>query len=263
MDLGLKGKVAIVAASSRGLGFEIAKAFAEEGVRVSMCARNNSELLKSRDAIIKETGAEVLAFKCDLTVEAEIEKFVKETAEALGDINILINNAGGPPTGLFTELPLEEWTKAVKLNLMSTITLSKNVLPYMIKKRWGRIINSTSFSVKQPIEGLILSNSIRLAVIGFAKTLANEVGKYNITVNNICPGYFKTDRVIQLAKNKAAKLNTTVENIFKDWESQIPLGRLGNPREYAELIVFLASERASYITGATIQIDGGIIKSAL
>ncbi len=263
MNLGLKGKTAIVAASSKGLGFEIAKALAEEGVKVSICARNESELLKARETIVKETGSEVLAVKCDLTIQEDIKNLVEKTVETFGDVNILVNNSGGPPTGIFTELPLEEWLKAVKLNLISAITLSKHVLPYMIKNRWGRIINSTSFSVKQPIEGLILSNSIRLAVIGFAKTLANEVGKYNITVNNVCPGYFKTDRVIQLAKTKAEKQNTTIENIFKEWESQIPLGRLGNPREYAELILFLASERASYITGATIQIDGGIIKSPL
>ncbi|WEU40905.1 MAG: SDR family oxidoreductase [Candidatus Odinarchaeum yellowstonii] len=263
MDLGLKGKTAIVAASSKGLGFEIAKALAEEGVNVSICARNEGELIKARETIVAATGADVLAVKCDLTIQEDIKNLVDKTIEAFGDVHILVNNSGGPPTGFFTELPLDEWLKAVKLNLMSTVTLSKHVLPYMIKNRWGRIINSTSFSVKQPIEGLILSNSIRLAVIGFAKTLANEVGKYNITVNNVCPGYFKTDRVIQLAKNKAEKMNTTVENVFKEWESQIPLGRLGEPREYAELVVFLASERASYITGATIQIDGGIIKSSL
>lgn len=263
MDLGLKGKVAVVAASSKGLGFEIARELAAEGAKVSMCARNEKGLVRASEAIRRETGSEVFSLKCDVSQPHMVEEFIRKTAESLGDINILVNNAGGPPTGQFTEIPLAEWDNAVRLNLMSAVYLSKAAIPYMIKNRWGRIINSTSFSVKQPIEGLILSNSIRLAVIGFAKTLANEVGKYNITVNNVCPGYFKTERVEQLAKNRASKSGQPLEKVYGEWESQIPLGRLGLPKEYADLVVFLASERASYLTGATIQVDGGIIKSSL
>jgi 3-oxoacyl-[acyl-carrier protein] reductase len=263
MDLGLNGKIALIAASSKGLGYEIAKTLAQEGTKVSICARGKEALIEAKKSIEDETGQEVFAMVCDVTNENMVKDLVTKINESVGHVQILVNNSGGPPTGTFIDIAQNEWQNAIKLNLMSTIYLTRTVIHSMIKNNWGRIINLTSISVKQPIDGLILSNSVRLAVIGFAKTLSNEVAKYNVTVNNVCPGYMRTKRVEQLAKSRASSTNKKIDEIFEVWESQIPMGRLGHPKELANLVAFLASDKASYITGASIQVDGGMFKGSL
>lgn len=263
MDLGLKGKVALVAGGSQGLGKAVAKELSREGAMISICALDDEHLIPAADEIKSETGGEVLALPADLSEVESAREFVKKSLKHYSTIDILFNNAGGPPS-----LPLEEinddlWLFGFRLNLMSTIAMTTEVIPIMKKKKWGRIINSTSISVKQPIAGLILSNTIRSSVIGFAKTLSNELAQYNVTVNSVCPGYTLTDRVRNLSKVFAERENTTPEKIIERWESDISMGRLGTPEEFAALVTFLASDRASYITGTAIQIDGGWYKGVM
>jgi 3-oxoacyl-[acyl-carrier protein] reductase len=263
MDLGLKGKVALVAAGSRGLGKAVAVEMCREGARVAICARDNPGLPKAVEEISEATGGEVLGVPADLTDADQARDFVRKSAEHYGGVDILVNNAGGPPSKTFLEIDDDLWHSGVKLNLMSTIIMTREAVPSMMEKRWGRIINITSVSVKQPLDGLILSNTVRSGVIGLAKTLSNELASYNITVNNVCPGYTLTDRVRSLAQVTAEKEGTSPEAIIKRWESSIPMGRLGRPDEFAASVTFLASERASYITGASLQIDGGVYKGVM
>lgn len=263
MDLGLAGRVALVAAASKGLGRATAAELAAEGARVSICARNGDELRATRDAIASDTGAEVLAVAGDVSSPADVERIVRETVERFGPIDILVTNAGGPPSGEFESLSAEMWQRAVDLTLMSVINLTSLVLPGMKERGWGRIINVTSIAVKQPVAGLMLSNSLRAAVTGFARTLANEVAPYGVTVNNILPGYTRTERVEQLSAATASREGTSREAAMARWEAQIPMGRLGEPAEFGALAAFLASERASYITATSIPVDGGWIKALL
>ncbi|MFX0096813.1 MAG: SDR family oxidoreductase [Candidatus Hodarchaeota archaeon] len=263
MDLGLEGKVAIVAASSKGIGKAIALALAREGTKLAICARGEEALRATADEIIGKTGVEVLAIKADVTVEEDVQELVRSAAKKFGRIDILVSNSGGPPTGVFEDIPQETWEKAVDLNLMSTIYLCRAVIPYMKKQKWGRIINMTSVSVKQPINGLILSNAVRAGVVGLSKSLSNETAKDNILINVVGPGYTLTERVRELARSKAAKEGISEEEVYEAWEGRIPLGRLAQSEEIANLVVFLASEKASYITGTTIQVDGGLVKSLL
>lgn len=263
MDLGLKNKVAIVAASSKGLGRAVALELAAEGARVAMCSRNRDPIRQAADYVHAETGAEVYYEQVDVTRPDEIRTFVTNTANRFGDIHILVTNAGGPPAGLFVSLRPQDWMHGFHLNLMSVINLCAEVIPYMQRKRWGRIINITSIAVKQPVDGLILSNSIRSGVAGLAKTLSNEMAPYNILVNNVCPGYTRTERVEELSASMAERKGVSKEQIVQGWEENIPMGRMGRPEEFAALVAFLASERASYITGATIPVDGGAVKGLL
>jgi 3-oxoacyl-[acyl-carrier protein] reductase len=263
VDLGLKGKVAIVAASSKGLGRAVALELAKEGARIAMCSRHRDQVRAAAESIHKETGAEVYSEQCDVTRPEEVRSFVGSTVGRFGNIHILVTNAGGPPSGLFTGLRPQDWSAAFQLSLMSVIQLCVEVIPHMQRSMWGRIINIASISVKQPIDGLMLSNSMRAAVIGFAKTLSNEMAPYNILVNNVCPGFMRTERVEELSAAMAEKKGLSKERIVAAWEESIPLGRLGHPEEFAALVAFLASERAAYITGATIAVDGGTVKSAL
>ncbi len=261
MDLGLRGKTAIVAASSKGLGRACALSLSKEGVNVTIFSRNLDNIRRAAEEIQKESKHPILALQGDVTNPDDLKRIVKATIERFSSIHILVNNAGGPPPGNFLDLNEDDWKAAIGLNLYSTINLTKAVLPYMIKQKWGRIVNITSIAVKQPIDGLILSNTVRTGVIGLAKTLSNELAKYNILVNNVCPGRLLTDRIKELAQNRAEKEGKTVEEILKEMESDIPLGRIGDPSELASLVTFLSSERASYITGTTIQVDGGLVKS--
>ncbi len=263
MDLGIKGKVAIVAASSKGLGKAVAMGLAEEGVKVTICARGEETLKEAAREIESRTGAEILAICADVTQLKDIKNLVSETVKKHGNVDILVNNAGGPPLGIFPNFSEEDWKKAVELNLMSTINLTREAIPYMQRQKWGRIINITSVAVKQPIEGLILSNTVRAGVVGLAKTLSNELAADNITVNNICPGRILTDRIRSLAQGRAKQQGKSPEEIMISWENDIPMRRLGKPEELANLVVFLASERAAYITGTTVQVDGGVVKSLL
>lgn len=262
MDLGLKGRVAFVAASSRGLGNAIASALAAEGAQVAMCAR--SPEIRDRAAELgKAHGVETLGIVADVSVSADVQRAVEEAEQRLGGVDILVTNAGGPPPGPFEQHDAEAWRQAIALNLESVVNLTRAVLPGMKARRWGRILNVTSIAVKQPVDGLILSNSVRAAVTGFARTLANEVAPFGITVNNLMPGYTRTERLEQLAKANASSQGTTREEAFARWEQQIPMGRVGEPEEFAALAVFLASAKASYITAQSIAVDGGWIRSLL
>ena len=263
MDLGLKNKVALVAAGSRGLGRAVAEELAAEGASLLLCARDAQTLAETAAAIAESSGAHVLAVPADVTVIDDIKRLVEAGVERFGQIDILVTNAGGPPAGTFDKLTREQWDEAIKLTLLSAVELARQVLPGMKKRRWGRIINITSIAVKQPVDGLLLSNSLRAGLTGFARTLANEVAPDGITVNNVLPGYTRTERLEHLVEFMAEKQGISVEDFRGTWEKEIPMGRLGDPRELAATVAFLASERASYITGTSIQVDGGWIRSLL
>ena len=261
MDLGLKGKVAIVAAASKGMGKATAMGLAGEGARVTMCARTEADLIAAANEIREKTKAEVLAIPADVTRHPDIQRVVTKTVEAFGGVDILVANAGGPPTGSFDQMTDAEWLAAFELTLLSTVRFIREVLPHMRKNRWGRIITIQSSSVKQPIEGLVLSNGIRPGVVGLFKTLATELGKDNILINTVCPGRILTDRLRSHMGARAKHAGKTFQEFMPNVTADIPLGRIGSPEEFSNMVVFLASERASYVTGATIQVDGGLIRS--
>jgi len=263
MELGLENKVALVAAASRGLGKASAMALAREGADVVIAARHEPTLLEAAQEIQKSTGARVLPVQADVTVPEDLEHLVRAALEHFQRIDILVNNAGGPRPGVFTDMDDQDWLGAIELNLMSAIRLTRLVLPGMRKRRWGRIINITSISVKQPIPNLILSNTARVGVVAMAKTLATQVAAEGITVNNVCPGYTLTDRVKKLVAAQAQAEGSSVEEIMRRSVSEIPAGRMGRPEELAALVAFLASEQAAYITGVTIQVDGGAYRGLL
>jgi 3-oxoacyl-[acyl-carrier protein] reductase len=260
MDLGLKNRVALVAASSQGIGRATAEAFAAEGCRVALCARNPQTLQATADKIRKEYSVEVLAEAFDVTDAAAVGRFVAAIAYKFGAIDICVTNAGGPPAKGFLSASLEEWQRALELNFLSTVYFAREVIPHMQRQRWGRIITLTSITTKQPVADLVLSNAVRAAVVGLVKSLANEFGKDGILVNNVGPGFTATDRLKELAKTRAAATGKTEQDLFDGWATDAPLKRLGQPREVADAIVWLASERASYITGQTLLVDGGIYK---
>ena len=261
MDLGLKNKIALVVAASRGLGRAVAEELASEGASLAICARDVRTITEAAAAIADSSGAHVLAIAGDVAVPEDVMRIVESAIARFGRIDILVTNAGGPPAGRFENLTADQWEAATRLTLYSAIELAREVLPGMKERRWGRILNITSIAVKQPVDNLILSNSLRAAVTGFARTLANEVATDGVTVNNILPGYTRTERLDELANMMAAKQGITADQFREKWEQEIPMKRLGEPREFAALAAFLVSERASYITGTSIQVDGGWIKS--
>ncbi len=261
MDLGLRDRVALVAASSRGLGRAVAEALGTEGCRLIMCARDESALDEAAGAIRASTSASVVATPADLTDPEQVSRVVAEGVSAFDHIDILVTNTGGPPAGRFEDHSRDAWDGAVRQNLNSVLNLCREVLPGMKQRRWGRILNVTSIAVKQPVDNLILSNAVRGAVTGFARTLANEVATFGVTVNNVLPGYTRTERVESLADSIAERDGITRDDAIARWEAEIPMGRLGDPREFAAMVAFLASERASYITGVSVPVDGGWIRS--
>ncbi len=258
MDLGIKGKVALVAASSKGIGKAIALGLADEGVNLSIFSRSRDEIEDTASEITTRCKVSVLASTADVTNQEQIDQVIEDTIQKFNGIDILINNAGGPPFGFFEDFESPDWQDALELNLLSGIYLIKKVVPLMKKQNWGRIVNITSIAVKQPIDGLILSNTSRAGLIGFSKTLSNELAKNNILVNNICPGRIYTDRIKTLAEKRAAQSGIEYEKAIAEMEKDIPLKRIGTPEELATLACFLVSEKASYITGTTIQVDGGL-----
>lgn len=260
MDLGLKDRVAVVAASSQGLGKAVALGLARESAKLALCARTDATLQAAAAEIRRETGVEVLAQALDVTVHEQVRQFVADTAARFGRVDICVSNAGGPPSKSFAETTIADWEQAARLNLMSTVYFAKETLPLMQERRWGRFIAITSVTVKQPVEGLILSNAVRSGVSGLIKTLSNEYGPYNVLVNNVCPGYTATARLLSLTDTLAKKEGVDPKTIEGRWAAQAPLKRIGQPEEFANMVVFLASERASYITGVSIAVDGGIVK---
>jgi len=261
MDLGIKERVALVAASSRGLGKAIAQRLSQEGAKVIICARGEDRLLKTRDEIAAATGGVVKAIKADVTDKDQVSRLVKKTIDEFGKIDILVCNAGGPPSGTADTFTVTDYDQALELNLLSTINLCYEVMPFMKKQRWGRIICMTSVSAKQPIDNLILSNTSRAGVLGFSKSLSNQLAASGITVNSVCPGYTRTERVDELARSFEESGKGTVKDFYSNIEKAIPTGRLGTPEELAQAVAFLASEGAGYMTGIALQVDGGYIKA--
>ncbi len=262
MDLGLKGKVALAAASSEGIGRAVAAALAAEGAHLVLCARREGPLEQARKEL-EGHGGRVLAVAADLTDPAGAKRVATAAQDAFGRVDVLVTNTGGPPAGPFEAHTPEVWEQTVRQNLFSVLNLVREVLPGMRERKWGRIINITSIAVKQPSDNLILSNSVRAAVTGFARTLATETARDGITVNNVMPGFTRTERLAELAAKRAQIKGCKPEDIWAVWHHEIPMGRVGEPRELAALVAFLASERASYITAQSIAVDGGWIKALL
>jgi 3-oxoacyl-[acyl-carrier protein] reductase len=263
MDLGLKDRVALVCGASKGLGKAVALGLAREGARLAICSRNLENIQQAAEEIRGETGTEIISLPADLSSAEASRRFFREAQHHYGQVDILVNNAGGPPSLSFPDLNDEHWQAAFQLILMSAVTLMKEVIPVMQARKFGRIINLTSVAVKQPIPGLILSNALRTGLVGLAKTLSGLYAPDNILINNVCPGYTLTERVRELSEVMAQRQNITPEAVIKGWEAEIPLGRLGRPEEVADLVVFLASEKAGFITGATIPVDGGFCRGVM
>ena len=263
MDLDLKGKVALIGGASRGLGYATALELAREGCLVALCSRDKEKVKAAADRIGKDTGVAAEGFAFDLNDPAASEQLVAAVKETLGEPDILVHNTGGPPVGKFESLKLDQYEAALNNNFLSAVRLALEVVPGMKERGWGRIVNITSISVKQPLMGLMLSNCSRAAVVGWARTLATEIAPYGITVNNVCPGTVYTERTEELARGRAGLNKTTPEQEIDKAREEIPMGRLGKPEELAALVTFLASERASFITGTTIQCDGGAFRGLM
>jgi 3-oxoacyl-[acyl-carrier protein] reductase len=261
MDLGLRDRVAIVAAASRGIGKAVALGLAREGARVAMFSRDEAAIESAARVVAEETGAEVLALAADVTSADDLRDVVNEAHGRWGRIDVLFNNAGGPPPGTFGDADDAAWQRAFELNLLSTIRLSRLVIPHMRERRWGRIVNLTSTSIRQPIDNLILSNAVRSGVAAMAKTLSNELAPDGITVNTVAPGRIETDRLRQVDEATALAQGVEVAELRRRSEALIPMRRYGRPEELAAAVVFLASEQASYITGQILAVDGGLIRS--
>ncbi len=263
MDLGIEGRVAAVGGASTGLGKAIAWALAREGARIAICARNRERLERTGLALHRASGREIFAFPADLASRDGPEEFVEATIKQFGRLDVLVCNTGGPPPTSSVNTPSDAWAEALELSLLSTVRLTQAAIPYMRRNSWGRVICLTSVSVKSPLPGMILSNTARPGVVGFAKTIAAEFAQDGITVNVVCPGYMATDRVAELAETRAAGSGQSVEGVMAQLVANIPAGRMGDPKELGDLVAFLASERAAYITGTTIQIDGGYVRGLL
>ena len=263
MELGLGGRVALVAGSSRGLGLAVARELAAEGADLVLCARGADRLREARDSIHEGHGVEVLDVPTDLTEADQVARLVGAALDRFGRVDILLVNAGGPPRGAFVDHTLEDWRDATRLTLESARNLVAGVLPGMLERGWGRIVAITSVAVKEPVDGLILSSSLRAAVTGMLRTLANEVAERGVTVNCVLPGFTRTDRLRELAEGQAEERDVQSSDVLREWERTIPAGRLAEPREVAGLVAFLASERAAYVTGQSIAVDGGRTRALL
>lgn len=260
METGLKNRGVIVAASSTGIGRATAEAFAREGAQVAMCARTAETLEAAAKDIRSRYNAEVYAEAFDVTDGARVRRFVEQVVKQFGRIDVCVTNAGGPAAKPFLAIDPQEWKRAVDLNFLSVVHFAREVIPQMQRRRWGRIITLTSVSVRQPIADLAMSNAVRSGVVGLVKTLANEFGKDNILINNVGPGFTDTERVRELAAMRAEDTGVPAEQITAGWAEQAALKRIARPEEIADAVVFLASERASFITGQTLLVDGGFYK---
>jgi len=260
MQTGLKGRVAIVAGSSAGIGRATALAFAAEGAHVALCARRLTEVDRVASEARSRFGVETFTQAFDVGDPAGVHAFVEAAHAKFGHVDVCVPNAGGPPAKPFLETTLEEWERAWQLNLRSAIIFAQAVLPYMQEQHWGRIVTLTSYTVKQPVPELVLSNTIRAGVMGLVRSLAGQFGRDGITVNNVGPGFTSTDRSRRLLETRAQNRGVTYEQVLGDLEREIPIGRMATPEEVAETIVWLASEAAASITGQTILVDGGSYK---
>ena len=260
MDLGIGNRTAVVAASSRGIGRAVAEALAAEGAKLALCSRDGDSVRKAADEIRQAHGAEVFAAPVDVTDEAAVAGFVGQARENLGPVSILVANCGGPPTGTFKDFETEDWKRAFDTSFLSTYYLIRNCLPDMVDQQWGRVVSITSMSVKQPIDGLILSNAIRGAVIGLMKSLSNEYGPEGVLFNNVGPGMTATDRLLNNSAKQAEAQGITRDELIARKASEAPLRRVGEPAELADVVAFFCSERASYVTGENVIVDGGLTK---
>ncbi len=260
METGLRNRVAIVAASSQGIGRAAVQGFAAEGCHIAMCARSQPALQQAAERIQQQYNVRVLAEAFDVTDAGAVRDFVNSVVSRFGSADICVTNAGGPPAKGFLATNHDDWRKALDQNFLSTVYFAQEVIPHMQAKRWGRIITITSITTKQPVPDLVLSNAVRTAVIGLVKSLANEFGKDGILVNNVAPGYTATDRLKDLAKSRSAATQQSEQDIYNAWATDSVLKRVAKPEEVADAIVWLASERASFITGQTILVDGGAYK---
>ncbi len=260
MDLGLKNKVAIVAAASQGLGRAAAVALAEEGAQLVICSRREKEITEAAKEISSQTGVQAIGIAADVTKPADIKKVVRMAKEQFGTVHVLVNNAGGPPTGSVLDLTDQDWDKGFNLTMMSMVRLTREVLPMMQQQKWGRIVTITSFVAKQPVNELILSVSLRPGIHGLSKILSNQFAQYNITVNSVCPGNILTKRQEELNRGRAAQKNVDLEEFLKEAAKLIPTERMGRPEEIGSVVAFLASEKASYINGVSLLVDGGLVR---
>ena len=258
MDLGLNNKIALVTAASQGLGKATALSIANEGATVIICSRDKEKISKSARDIKEQTGSEVYFFQTDLSNKEDINKMVEDIIKKHGRVDILVNNTGGPKAGFFDEISDDDWVSTFESTFLSAVRLTRAVLPSMKRNKWGRIINISSVSAKQPIDNLMLSNGVRMSVHGWAKTLSNQIASDNILINNVCPGFTKTERVEGLVSMQAKELDVTEEQVVDTISNNIPAKRVGKPEELADLVTFLASEKSSYITGQSIAVDGGV-----
>lgn len=267
MDLGLTDRVAFIAGASRGLGWAAARELAEEGCRVALCSRTEDRIITAAETIHEESGADVLPLVCDVTEEEQIEAAIAETVSTFGGLNVLVTNAGGPPSGTATEVLPDDYREAVELNLMSTIALCESALPHLRTaakdEDHARIIMVTSISAKQPIPGLALSNTARAGVQGYAKSLSEDLGPAGITVNTVLPGYTRTNRLEELADDIQDETGKSYAEVEAEWAEQNALPRIGEPHEFAATVAFLASKRAGYVTGVALPVDGGRSKHVL
>lgn len=263
MHLGIASRVALVTGSSSGLGLAIATALADEGCRVALNGRDEKRLGDAVEQMTRHAGREVEGFVADVSVATQAEGLVDRVRHHFGGVDILVCNAGGPPAASFDDITAATWQAALDLNLLSTISLCRSAIGLMRRAQWGRVICLTSVAAKQPLEGLILSSTARAGVLGFAKSLADEVAPDGITVNTVCPGYMHTRRTEELVRRRAQAEARETSEIQQTLVLDIPLGRMGDPDELATAVAFLASERASYITGVALQVDGGFIRSII
>jgi 3-oxoacyl-[acyl-carrier protein] reductase len=261
MEVGLYDKVVMVSGSTKGLGYGVAKQAALEGARVSIGSRSEENLQHAIEALTSETGAEIYGSLLDVTKPETITTWFDETIEQWGTVDCLVTNAGGPPPGTFDSFDDAQWNAAFELTLLSVVRLVRSVLPVMKEKQRGSILTMTSTSVKEPIDNLLLSNVLRSGVTALAKSLSFELAPYNIRVNNIVPGGYETDRMKALFQDKAKRSGASYEELKKESEGRIPLGRFGTPEEFGKAAVFLISDAASYVSGETFVVDGGIVRT--